>query len=512
MKKMNLVFLLTLTLVSHSLIFNTATHAAEDSRSWTALGFREPDGPPISQLLAEFRKSLAMQIDYSQSIQVRSESETKALLGLSSQSAAVLVGRVRNAERSYQKYALDVARKDFEAVLQELPFAGGEPGVWEAAKIAHLLLAMIHLEEQNGQEEAKARSQLDAILRFESEFAASDAPDDPRIRKLLHQSREQLANLRKGTLRVTCKPGCRDGFVWVNAAPSERVDRSPISLPVGTYQVRVTDRVNSPFLKSFTRKVVITPGTETRLEVDLEAEGAADTEGGPAFLVARQTTPRVRAVQAISNTLKSGRLAILWLEGDYPRQELHMAVVDGASAKVERRAFVTLKPESNSSLVCEDLARYAISGIANRNVIVTNPVLSPKEELEIPSSGNVSRILNPAAWTVTGGALALGTAGIVVAATKASGNRSKVDTGLLIGAGACAATAIVLHIADWMASRPSTPQSPSRADIPGTPSLPDTPQAPSSPKLPDTPNAPEMPSAPKLPGLQVSPLGISFTF
>ncbi len=455
--------------------------AAEVSSTWMVLGLREPNAPPVTELAAQFRKALGQE-GFGRAT-VLSEAETKAALGAPTASVSTLITRIGDAEGDYQQFSLDAARAKFEAGLQELANVGGEEGVWESTKTARLLLGMVHLASQTRDAQVKARAEFEAILRVDPTFRPTSHSDDPIVLALIEKARLKVTREPVGQLVVSCTAPCGEGFVWVDAAPGGPVNGSPLRLPVGRYRVRVTDRRDSPRLRSFTHEVQVVSGTETKLVVDLVSEGALDLAGGPSFASPPEPERRLPIVQLVGQRARTSRLAFVWMEGT----EVHLAVADTPGGAVLSHSAVRLPPDGQVGPACAALAKAALGGESGKEVaslptsLVPPPPPAPREE--------GTRILPIAKWAALGVTVAVGIAGGATALV-ANGERNRLSeqlagwggavpmsqaeqyasdrasmedkerwgTGLLVGTAVLAVGTIGCFIADYLlAPQPAAP-------------------------------------------------------
>jgi hypothetical protein len=445
------------------------------SQVFTVLGLRTPDGRPVADLTERVRKALGQQVAAGADAVIRSEDETKASLGVPVARTQVLIHRIGDAESDYQQFALESARTKFEAGLQDLASVGGEDGVWESTVTAHLLLGLVHLAGQGRDAASKARSEFEAILRVHPSFQPAGHSDDPIVLALFEKARAKVSREPTGQLAVSCSSPCPEGFVWVDAAPSGRVNGAPIKLPAGSYRVRITDRQDAPRLRSFSHEVQLTNGGEARLLIDLDSEGALDLAGGPAFVTPADADRRLRVVQLAARRVRRGKLALVWHDTQY----VHLAIVDCATAKVERHAAVVAPPDGRLDVPSLELARFAVGGGPPPLTVVP---LAPLLEASPPPPAAPSDGIRPLAiakWSALGATVALGIAGGAVAIAANSGrnrlneqvaswgggvppahesqyladtdavvNKEHWRNGLLIGGAVCAVGAVVLFVVD----------------------------------------------------------------
>jgi hypothetical protein len=488
----------------------------------TVLGLRVPDGPPVADLTAQFRKALAQQVAAGADLSVPSEAETRASLGVPTARTSALLDRIGDAESDYQQLLLDQARRKFEEGLQDLAQVGGEEGVWESTVTARLLLGMVHLATQARDASNKARGEFEAILRVDPTFQPTKQSNDPVVLALFEKARAKLSREPTGQLAVSCQTPCPQGFVWVDAAPSGPVNGAAIKLPAGSYRVRITDRRDSPRLRSFTHEVQVNASADTRLMVDLESEGALDLAGGPAFAAPADNEHRLKVLQLTAQRVRKGKIAAVWLDPQY----VHLAIADASSARIERHAAVPAPADGRLDTACLELARFAAGSLPPPASVLPLPPAFDAIPAPPPAPSAGARPLAIAKWSALGATAALGIAGAVVAASADSDRgdlqdllknwggapttreqaaqvadataslRSKQGwrNGLFIGAGVAAAATAALFVFDALHEGGSA-----RPEI----------RAPEA--RPPEVNLPEAPRPPKI-SFQVRPAGLAILF
>lgn len=458
--------------------------------SYAVVGFRTPGGPPVAELVSQFREELARRSG-GRASSVQSEAATKASLGLSTAPTAVAIKRIGDAEGDYQQYLLDSARAKFEAGLQELVGVGGEEGVWESTVTARVLLGMVYLAGKDREAQKKAQAEFESILRVYPTFQAMGHSDDPVVLALFDKARAKVSREPAGELAVSCSTPCPNGFVWVDQAPRGRVNGPAIKLPVGTYRVRVTGRQDAPHLFSFNHEVKIREGAKATLLVDLESEGALDLGGGPAFAIAEEPERRLTVLKLVARRLQRGKIAALWLDEQY----VHLAVSDAASGGIERRAAVALPAGGKLEGPCRELARFAAGGEPPSPTVLPLPPLLDARPLPPAAAPTGPRPWAIAQWSALGTAAALGVAASLAAASAESDRKKLNDrysqmgqqvppqdysqylsdanalirkqnlrNGLLIGAGACAAATAAFFAIDRLTRAGAASPEPRAAD------------------------------------------------
>ncbi len=466
------VFAALAALISPAGVWSAEPAGAQD---FTVLGIRTPDGRPTADLTAKLRWALGQQVAGGGRAVVRSEAETKASLGVPVDRTSALIRRIDDAESDYQQFALESARTKFEAGLQDLARVGGEDGVWESSVTAHLLLGLVHLAGQGRDAASKARGEFEAILRVHPSFQPAGHSDDPILLALFEKARLKVSREPTGLLAVDCSSPCPEGFVWVDGAPSGRVNGAPIKLPVGNYHVRITDRQDAPRLRSFAHQSQVTSGGETRLLVDLDSEGALDPTGGPAFVTPADVDLRVRVAKLAAQRVRRGKIALVWRDAQY----VHLAIVDGVTAKVERHGAVAAPAEGRLDAPCLELARFAVGGEPPPLAVFPLALTLDASPAPPAAPSDGIRPLAIAKWSALGATVALGVAGGAVAIA-AHGDRTRLNeqvaswggaipqehasqyasdtnavvnkehwrNGLLIGGAVCAVGAAVLFLVD----------------------------------------------------------------
>jgi hypothetical protein len=140
-----------------------------------------------------------------------------------------------------------------------------------------------------------------------------------------------------------------------------------VNLPAGTYRVRITDQKDGPRLRSFTREVKISAGSETNLLIDLELEGVVSSAEGSTFNVPNDPERRLRIIQTVASR-KVGRGVFLWLDNE----DLHAVVIDPVSGQIVRYAMVKIPGGTYSSF---------LSGAAKRSQVHDSllPILGPRK-------------------------------------------------------------------------------------------------------------------------------------
>lgn len=462
-------------------------------QSWTVIGFREPGGTPVAEATALFRAALERQLGEAGRNLVAAEGETKALLGgLSSGSAPAFVKRIAEADGDYQQFALDSARTKLESGLKDLASVMGDDGVWNAVKSGRFLLGLVHLAGGAKDAQARALAEFEAILRVEPTYQPSALTSDPQILELFEKARTRVARAPRGQLVLNCATDCPTGFAWIEGAPGGAVNGLPLKLPAGKYRIRITDRQELPHLRSFSHEVRVPSEGETRLVVDLESEGALLLGGGTFFEMAANPKIRTRALQVASQEVHIGHLAAVWRDAT----DLHVAVVDPATARVERHAAIALPESRKLDTAIAALAAFAVGGGSDARVTVLAPSLDAKRP-KPAGTGNLS--LTIAKWSTAGAAVAFGIVGGALAysahsdfdrldkqyaawggkvpASTQEGMQHLSDrntaqdkqnwgTGLLIGAGVCATASIVLFVVDSYTSPAAPPKSTAAAWTP----------------------------------------------
>lgn len=330
---------------------------AEPSPSeWIVVGLRGPEEASIAGDVEELRRALAAELGPNGSKQVLSAQAVLSRLGATSAPVSALLTRISDAEGAYQQFSLDAAREKFQAGIQELSNAAGEPSVWEASKTAHVLLAMVYLAAQERDATAHARGELEAILRVAPDFRASGYSSDPMFLALAKKAEERVRRVPKGALRVGTEPPRPGVQVWVDTAPRGSTER--IELPAGTYRVRVTDE-SAPRLRSFTHVVTVTPGQETTLTVNLDVEGALDSGGGPAFVLPQLVGVRAPLPSVLGSRLGSGRMVFFWFDG---QRNLRLAMGDASTGRLDKAVAVPSSDPGSRAEALANLASYAVSG------------------------------------------------------------------------------------------------------------------------------------------------------
>ncbi len=479
------------------LAFSCVSSAARGAEApapptYAVFGLRAPGGPPVTELVSQFRLALSRVTTAGTaggSAAVQPEADTRAGLGLPKAPTGTVLKGLGDAEGDYQRYALDSARAKFEAGLQDLASAGGEEGVWDAALTGHVLLGMIHLALKNRDAQTRAEAEFEAIVRPYPAFQARSHSDDPVVLALFDKVHSRVSRAASGELLVSCSTACPTGYVWVDAAPRGKVNGEPIKLPSGTYRLRVTDRQDAPRLFSFTHEVQIREGAQTRVVVDLESEGALDLAGGPAFVTTPEAELRLKVLQLAAQRLRPRKVAALWFDA----QDVHLAILDSAAGKIERHAAIAMPADGKLEVPCLDLARFAVGGEPTPlTVAALAPQLDAHRSLE-PVEG--TRALSVAKWTALGTTAALSVAGLVMAIS-ANTDRSNLNAqwsawggrvptqslpkyssdtdavlakerwrnGLLIGGAACAIGTATLFAVDYFTQHSSESPDPKQPD------------------------------------------------
>ncbi len=343
---------------------------------WVVVGLRGPEDALIAADVEELRRALAVELGPNGSAQVLPAPVILSRLGASSAPVSALLTRISDAEGAYQQFSLDAAREKFQAGIQELAMAAGEPSVWEASKTAHVLLAMVYLAAQERDATAHARGELEDILRVAPDFKASGYSSDPMFLALAKKAEERVRRVPKGALRVAVEPPRPEVQVWVDTAPRGPTER--IELPAGTYRVRVTDE-STPRLRSFTHLVTVTAGQETRLTVNLDIEGSLDSGGGPAFVLPSMLGLRSLLPSVLGGRLGSGKMVFLWLDG---QKNLRLAIGDASAGRLERAVAVPNPDPSSRMATLANLASYAVSGKLAPGLTEVVPMFS---EVRLPA-------------------------------------------------------------------------------------------------------------------------------
>ncbi len=460
------------------LLLDAASARAAEGRldRWTVVGLRAAGEPEIREEVAVLRGALSLELSARGSGVVRDEEQTGLRLGLRGASLRSVRDRIDAAELYFFQLELGVARENLEQALEELGHASGIPEAWERTRAARMLLGMIHLASRDEAGKRLAAEQFAAVARIQPRWSPADASYPAEVVELYAEQRRLLDAGERGLLRVACEPACAGGHVFLDSFPVA-VPGEAIALSPGRYRVVVTDRFENPQRRSLLHEVVVRPGDESRVTVDLAVEGSLSAEEGPGLGAARGTAPRRQAVEQVARRLGSDFVLALqaaedggwlaWVVDADGRIRRELALPPGAPGGVESIAHLALT----------DAMPGALAPVAS----VGQPLVAERGSVEAAAPATRADPVWTAARWGTGGTAVLAGAlglylhldgkardealrgqlrswgGVAPSERAARATRSESDaiqsqarwgTGLLVGAGVLSATAITLFLLD----------------------------------------------------------------
>lgn len=473
-------------------LWSGAAPAAEET--WAVVGVRTSGDQGMREPVETLRGLLD-----GDGRDVLGEAETRSRLGLETDDLDAIQRRIDGAELYWFQLELASARENLEQALRSLSHHVGQRAA-ERDRLTRLLLAEIHLAQGGAEGEARAAEAIEPIARLRP----GDGPDpkgySPELVALFDRVRADAARIPAGWLRVECEAACPGSQVWIESAP-RGAPGERIELPAGRYRVQVGDRFDDGAARSLPRAVVVHAGQELELRVDLALESAADPADGPSFAAAGGS-PRDAAHRLAGARLPLSRLVIVWMESDEQATRSFALLVDPGTGRIvqeasssgsPREALVRLAarllepPTAQASTVAagideeEDEDEDEDAGPAARlSAGDTGPRAASRLEAErlLAADPEPAGWVAPTKWTAIGLAAAAATAGVWLrldAVSREAGlldsarngsfrsvadgqastreaasirSQANLGTGLLVGAGVAATTAIVLHLTE----------------------------------------------------------------
>jgi|GEM_PF-4035545 len=463
--------------------------ASASEETWAVVGVRTAAGQGMREPVEALRGLLD-----GDGRAVLGEAETRARLGLETDDLDSIQRRIEGAELYWFQLELTSARENLEQALRALSSHVG-PRAAERDRLTRLLLAEIHLAQGGPDAEVRAAEVIDPIARLRP----GDVPDpkgySPELVALFERVRADAARVPAGWLRVECEAACPGSQVWIESqprgAPGERIE-----LPAGHYRVQVGDRFDDGALRSLPRMVVVDAGRELELRVDLALESSTDPADGPSFAAAGGS-PRDAARRLAEAHLPLARLVVVWMESDGRTTTSSAVLVEPRTGRIVREA-------SSSGSPREAMVRLAARLLEEPSAAAPPPApmddesedeedepesvvvdaAAGREEARLQAERLLTPDPEPAAWvaptkwTAVGLAAAAATAGVwlrldavsresdLLDSARSGSFRSVADgqassreadsiraqanlgTGLLVGAGVAATTAIVLFLTE----------------------------------------------------------------
>lgn len=389
--------------------------AAAPPSTWAVLGVRVEGGLPVKEAVELVRGASVHEVGGDG--RVFDADETRARLGLPSRDARAVQELVDTAELYFFQLELASARRNLELALESLVHAGGDAASFERLRVARLLLAMVELADTRrpgGRE--RALVQLEALAAVQPDATPSPQNYPKELVDLFDEAKRTTAARPRGRLRASCRPSpCAGGQVWIDAAPAG-VPGEAISLPAGSWRLRVSDRFEAPRLRSLTRELVLQPGDDVTVELDLAGEGALDPDGGPAFQSPDEPTARLGALRLAAARSGATRTVGVLRTSGTGGDRLQVSLIEGVSGRLLREASIRLGPDVPLSVAAAKLARFVVAGEAREGVTAlpveageAGPVplppeaVTPPEELSAHGPG-----ITIAKWSTLGGAAVLG--------------------------------------------------------------------------------------------------------
>ncbi|HWV38772.1 MAG TPA: hypothetical protein VN033_09890 [Vulgatibacter sp.] len=473
-------------IVAFSLVALWSGTAPAAEETWAVVGVRTSE----DQGMRESVETLRGLLDGDRR-DVLGEAETRVSLGLEAVDLDAIQRRIEGAELYWFQLELASARENLEQALRALSSHVG-PRAAERDRLTRLLLAEIHLAQADAEAETRAAEAIEPIARLRPGEAPDPRGYSPELVALFERVRADVARMPVGWLRVECEAACPGSQVWIESAP-RGAPGERIELPAGRYRVQVGDRFDEGGARSLPRIVAVDPGQELELRVDLALESAADPADGPSFAISGGS-PRDAARRLAGARLPLSRLVILWMDADDRETRSFALLVEPGTGRILHEVSSSGRPREAlvrlAARLLEGPSAPVAAGPDEVEAIGGTPLDRPlvagdeREEARLEADRLLAMDPEPAAWvaptkwTAIGLAVAAATAGVWLrldavsreealldsarsgsfrsvadgrASTReAASIRSQADlgTGLLVGAGVAAASAIVLHLVE----------------------------------------------------------------